>query len=284
MTLAETTGGVQYYTMVLNSNNNLKVNVTNSSNADGVRIGLTTTTSANAQRFRFILNTANGQNSYRIMPKLSTTRVFSIANNLGAGVPIYLYGNNSSSYHQDWIIENTNLEIMVCEKTIINYQETSSTCGCACVRNLLSQFNLSYSEETIKKRADVYASDFGVDYTYASVLCETINYFLRINNKNITYSVNYSNTLTNNDLYSYLLAIECGTGHPVIFNGNFSTNSYLPYDTTGHYVLATGMKGEADSTNYTAIISDPYKVGNRIHAGIWEMPIGSLRISNKKTQ
>lgn len=84
LTLAETTGGVQYYTMVLNSNNNLKVNVTNSSNADGVRIGLTTTTSANAQRFRFILNTANGQNSYRIMPKLSTTRVFSIANNLGA--------------------------------------------------------------------------------------------------------------------------------------------------------------------------------------------------------
>lgn len=69
--LAETTSGIQYYTIVLNSNNNLKVNITNSSNADGVRIGLTTTASANAQRFRFILNTANGQNSYRIMPKLS---------------------------------------------------------------------------------------------------------------------------------------------------------------------------------------------------------------------
>lgn len=280
-TLAETTSGIQYYTIVLNSNNNLKVNITNSSNADGVRIGLTTTASANAQRFRFILNTANGQNSYRIMPKLSSTRVFSVANNLGTGVPIYLYGNNSSSYHQDWIIENVNQDFLICAQAKINQQETNVTCGCACVRNLLSQFNLSYSENTIKQRADYYANLHGVDFTYAIVLKDTINYFLSQNNKDITYSVNYSNTLTNDDLYSYLFAVECGTGYPVIFNGNFSSNSYVPYSSSGHYVLGIGMKGPLDSTDYTAIISDPYKYGNTIHAGIWEMPIGSLRMSNK---
>lgn len=101
VTLAETTNGVKYYTISLNANTNLKVNVTNSSNADGARIGLSTTSATNAQRFNFIINSSHGQNSYKIMPKLSTTRVFSIADNLGIGVPIYLYGNNASSYHQD---------------------------------------------------------------------------------------------------------------------------------------------------------------------------------------
>lgn len=283
LTLAETTSGIKYYTIVLNSNNSLKVNITNSSDANGTRVGLTTTNSPNAQRFRFVLNTANGQNSYRIMPKLSTTRVFSISDNLGTGVPVYLYGNNSSSYHQDWIIENTNLEIEACPNVTINYQTQSDTCGCACVRNILSSFNLTYTEETIKARATLIANNNGANanYTYVWVLKDTINYFLSINNKNITYSYTSMSGITAEEWYALVLSAEATSGYPMIFNGNFSTNSYVPYSSTGHYVLGTGIKAPSDFSSYTAIISDVYKVGSDNYAGIWEMPIGKLKESNQ---
>lgn len=281
--LAETTSGIQYYTIVLNSNNNLKVNVTNSSNADGVRIGLTTTVSPNAQRFRFILNTANGQNSYRIMPKLSTTRVFSIADNLGAGVPVYLYGNNSSSYHQDWIIENINLEMDVCPNVKINFQTENDTCGCACVRNILTLFNLNYSETTIKRKATDIANTGGgsSNFTFVWVLKDTINYFLSINNISVRYNFSSMSDVNEEEWYGIVLVAEANAGYPIIFNGNFTTNSYVPHSSNGHYVLGTGIKSPSDYSSYTAIISDVYKYNNNNYAGIWEMPLGKLKESNQ---
>lgn len=82
--------------------------------------------------------------------------------------------------------------------------------------------------------------------------------------------------------YAFALSAEAATGYPIIFNGNFSTNSYVPYSSTGHYVLGTGVKAPSDFSNYTAIISDVYKVGNNTYAGIWEMPLGKLKESNQK--
>lgn len=138
-----------------------------------------------------------------------------------------------------------------------------------------------YNEQTIKAQAEIYAKDRGVDYTYAIVLVETINHFLSLNNKNITYSVNYSSDLSNDDAYALLLLMECGSGYPTIFNGNFKSNSYVPYSTTGHYVLSTGLKNPTNSTNYTAIISDPYNASGKNYSGIWEMPLSALRTTNK---
>lgn len=277
----ETINSTTYFSITLQANANLKVNVTNSSNTDGTRIGLTTTTTPTAQRFRFIIDTSCGQNSYRIMPQLSSSRVFSIANNLGSGVPVYLYGNNSTSYHQDWIMEMITLDYAICPNVKIHMQERSTTCGCACVRNIMSSFNLNYSENDIYNLARAIAKDKGVDYTYVSVLTETINRLLAANNIDIIYSYGSLGNVTDENWYSFLLALEASKGYPIIFNGNFENNPYVPYTTTGHYVLGTGTKTPYEPTIYTAIISDPYKVGSTIHAGIWEMPIGQLKASNQ---
>lgn len=277
----ETINSTTYFSITLQANANLKVNVTNSSNTDGTRIGLTTTTTPTAQRFRFIIDTSCGQNSYRIMPQLSSSRVFSIANNLGPGTPVYLYGNNSTSYHQDWIMEMITLDYAICPNVKINHQNTDTTCGCACVRNIMSSFNLNYSEKNISDLATSIADDKGLDYTYVSVLTETINRLLAANNIDIIYSYGSLGNVTDENWYAFLLALEASKGYPIIFNGNFKNNSYVPYTTTGHYVLGTGAKTPYEPTIYTAIISDPYKVGNTIHAGIWEMPIGQLKASNQ---
>ena len=277
----ETINSTTYFSITLQANANLKVNVTNSSNTDGTRIGLTTTTTPTAQRFRFIIDTSCGQNSYRIMPQLSSSRVFSIANNLGSGVPVYLYSNNSTSYHQDWIMEMITLDYAICPNVKINHQNTDTTCGCACVRNIMSSFNLNYSEKNISDLATSIADDKGLDYTYVSVLTETINRLLAANNIDITYSYESLGNVTDENWYAFLLASEASKGYPIIFNGNFKNNPYVPYTTTGHYVLGTGAKTPYEPTIYTAIISDPYKVGNTIYAGIWEMPIGQLKASNQ---
>lgn len=97
----------------------------------------------------------------------------------------------------------------------------------------------------------------------------------------MTYSYTSLSSIKEEDWYAFILAAEAATGYPIIFNGNFSTNSYVPYSSTGHYVLGTGIK-TSDGSNYTAIISDPYKVGSTIHAGIWEMPLSKLKESNQK--
>lgn len=279
----ETINSTTYFSITLQANANLKVNVTNSSNTDGTRIGLTTTTTPTAQRFRFIIDTSCGQNSYRIMPQLSSSRVFSIANNLGPGTPVYLYGDNSTYYHQDWIMEMITLEYNICPNVKINYQETNSTCGCACVRNILTSFNIYYTENSIveEAKAVIKRHNSSADYTYVWVITETLNGILSANYKDVTYSYESMSSVTDEAWYAFLLGAEIIKGYPVIFNGNFAANSYVPYSTTGHYVLGTGLKTPYEPTIYTAIISDPYKVGNTIHAGIWEMPIGQLKASNQ---
>lgn len=278
----EIINGTTYFLILLHENVDLRVTVMNSSDTDGTRIGLTTTmATTGAHRYRFIVDTSCGQNACRIMPQLSSSRVFSIANNLGSGVPVYLYGNNSTSYHQDWIMEMITLDYAICPNVKINYQNTDTTCGCACVRNIMSSFNLNYSEKNISDLATSIAKGKGLDYTYVSVLTETINTLLAANNIDITYSYGSLGNVTDENWYAFLLALEASKGYPIIFNGNFKNNPYVPYTTTGHYVLGTGAKTPYEPTVYTAIISDPYKVGNTIYAGIWEMPIGQLKASNQ---
>ena len=278
----ETINGTTYFLILLHENANLRVTVMNSNDTDGARIGLTTTTTTtSAHRFKFVVDTSCGQNSYRIMPQLSSGRVFSIVNNLGPGVPVSLYGNDSTSYHQDWIMEMITLDYTICPNVKIHVQERRTTCGCACVRNIMSSFNLNYSEKNISDLATSIADDKGLDYTYVSVLTETINRLLAANNIDITYSYESLGNVTDENWYAFLLASEASKGYPIIFNGNFKNNPYVPYTTTGHYVLGTGAKTPYEPTIYTAIISDPYKVGNTIYAGIWEMPIGQLKASNQ---
>lgn len=278
----ETINGTTYFLILLHENANLRVTVMNSNDTDGARIGLTTTTTTtSAHRFKFVVDTSCGQNSYRIMPQLSSGRVFSIVNNLGPGVPVSLYGNNSTYYHQDWIMEMITLDYTICPNVKIHMQERRTTCGCACVRNIMSAFDLVYPEDDIYNLAQAIAEDEELDYTYVLVLTETINTLLAANNIDITYSFESLGNVTDENWYAFLIGLEAAKGYPVMFNGNFQNNPYVPYATTGHYVLGTGLKTPYEPTVYTAIISDTYNVDGDIHAGIWEMPIGQLKASNQ---
>jgi hypothetical protein len=274
--------GYTYYNILLNANTGVRLDVNNASDSNGATIKLFTNNSSysQAQLFRFIVKTPSyNQTSYRIMPKLSTTRVFSIpASSIGTGSNVTLYTTGSSSYSQEWILERTSEDISVVGKTKINAQYNNDTCGCACVRNILSSFGLTYSESTIKDRASTIASKGGGDYTYVYVLTDTINYFLGTNNKSVTYSYEYTGSYAA-DAYAIFLALEVSSGYPVMFNGNFSSNSYVPYSSTGHYSLVVGYK--STSSIQTAITADPYKVNSTTYAGIWEMPISVIKTTNQ---
>lgn len=283
LVLAETSGSISYYNIILNAASNLRLDVCNAWDADGNTIGLfqNNPSYSQAQRFHFIQVTPNyGQSAYRIMPKLSTTRVFSVTSQLTPGNSIMLYGT-SSTYNQEWILERTTLEMSIASNIRINQQETGTTCGCACVRNILSNFGIIKSEGTIKSHAmSVAAQDPASDYTYVWVLTQTLNDFLSAGNTGIHYTYVYTHNYSLTD-YALVLGVHLSFAMPIMFNGNFSSNNYVPYNSSGHYVVCSGIKSPANTTDYTAIISDPYKVGTKTYAGIWEMPLSELRSTNR---
>lgn len=273
-----------YYSILYAANTDLYVDVNNASDSNNANIKLFTETSyTQAQRFRLIATNTSTIKSYRIMPKLSTTRVLSVAGgSLFSGANVELYTSSSNYAYQDWIFENvSNTEVINVTPINIYAQETNSTCGAACARMIVAKYGVYLTENEIKEKAvDIVSSTS--DYTAFETITPTVNYFLRINNKNIEFA--YESFSLDLDAYTLLLGLAVSENMPlqVPFVSESLTSTALPYTSYGHYCVVTGLKSDSSTNKTYVCIADPYATGSTTHAGIWEIPIEEFRLFNQR--
>ncbi len=223
------------------------------------------------------------------MPKLSSTKVLSIANDtsnsydfLESDVNVELYSNSPSKSYQDWVLENVSqVNIINATPITIYQQETNSTCGSACVRMILKKHNIIISESDIKNTAHSYNPNDPIGYTYVFALVKTLNYYL----ESAGVSTRYTHDTFENigvDYYTIIfgLAVESNQVIQILFKHPSRTcsNTGFPYYSidSAHYVLLAGMKSAADGSNPYACVSDPYYTGSLSHSGIWEIPMTEI--------
>ena len=112
----ETSEGKDYYALVTDLNQTLRVDVTSAYDANGTNIWVFTYLTAvpDAQEFRFIEDSSN---VYKLMPKISSTRVLDVLNGSysnGANVQLYLKRPIGDSYvnAQQWKLYTVETSIM----------------------------------------------------------------------------------------------------------------------------------------------------------------------------
>ncbi len=268
-----------YYNIVSYANTNLLVDINNAYDVNGTNVKLYTETSyIQAQQFRFIHTNVNTISSYRIMPRLSTTKVLSVASgSLFSGANVELYTNTSSYAYQDWVLENV-AETSICNVTPINIykQDTSTTCGSACVKMILAYHGFFISETDIYAKAREI-NPGGIGYTYVWTLTDTLNYFLTESNSTVRYD-NIELPDVGVDYYTLLFALAAENNQPaqLLIGNDTVTNTSLPYSTEGHYVVFSGMKADASGANPYVCVADPYSTSSATYAGLWEIPMAEL--------
>lgn len=269
-----------YYNIVSVANTSLILDVNNAYDTNGTNIKLfTETTYTGAQYFRFIQTFSDTICSYRIMPKLSTTKVLSIASgSLLSNANVELYTNSSSYLYQDWVLERVSTVSVDNVTPITIYsQEEPTTCGSACARMILAKHGVFVSEDDIKDYAHSQNPEDPLGYTYVFALELAINHFLSEDDID-THYVWQQYTNVGADVYELLFALAVENNMPVqIVIDNYSgTNTALPYRSDGHYVVVTGMKSDSSAQEPYICVSDPFTTTQKQYAGIWEIPVSEL--------
>ena len=284
---AENSTGGKYYNIISAANTSLRLDVANASNSDGANIGLFVENSAysQAQRFKLTMTNSSTVKSYRIMPKLSSTRVLSVTSgSLLSGANVQLATSSSSYAYQDWIFERVaDLEIQNVTPINIYKQEHYTTCGSACVKMILKKYGITVDEDDIKERAQLYKPSKSDGYTYIEALTPTINYYLAENNSSVRYAyVNYGELGI--DIFTLLVALATENNIPIQLpiDNTTGANTGLPYTTSGHYLVICGAKADTTGDNIYVCVADPYMNSAGVtKAGVWEIPIEELYNFNK---
>jgi len=263
------TGSDYYFTPM--SATGLRLNV-NGSDADDVSLKLTTYDSTLlSQKFGLVFNNNNNRGTYKIKPKLSSTRVVTVWNEY-RGSSIWLKVSSATDLKQDWILERVStVSLSIAPALTISAQGTNNTCGPASVRMVLDNFGITKTESEIKTTAAVYG---GGDHTICDALTKTLNFYLIAANKSTRYKYNYINSSSAAG-YMFTIGVLATAGYPtVVLFYNPSSTSYYPYTTGGHYVVANATKKTANTNSENYIItSDPHWVSNSVfHTGVWEIP------------
>lgn len=259
----------------------MRLDVVNASNSDGANIGLFVENSAysQAQRFKLTMTNSSTVKSYRIMPKLSSTRVLSVTSgSLVSGANIQLATSSNSYAYQDWIFERVaDLEIQNVTPINIYKQEHYTTCGSACVKMILKKYGITVDEDDIKEKAQKL-NNIPNGYTYVGALTETINYYLAANNSSVRYEyVDYGDLGI--DIFTLMVALATANNIPIQLpiKNTTGTNTGLPYTTSGHYLVICGAKSDTTGENIYVCVADPYMNSAGVtKAGVWEIPIAEL--------
>lgn len=278
-----------YYNIVPMVNTSLRIDIDNAWDSDGANVKLFNYSSLypEAQRFRFIYNNNNNRGTYRIMPRLSSTRVFDVLNaSLYSGTNIQLYSSVPGAYQQDWILENVDdIDLFIEPDIAIYSQLENNTCGPASANMILEKFGIYENETDVKNRAQsIWIATGGNPntngFTYVYIIASTLNYFFEEEGLTTRYTYTYINGESTDDL-AMALAIFADYGYPSQIVFKTTATTYLPYTTNGHYGVIGGVKYDNDSGTVYAVLCDPHWISSTTyHTGIWEIPMATMQSYN----
>ena len=151
-------------------------------------------------------------------------------------------------------------------------QEESDTCGSACGRMILKYYDIIVTEAEFVERADQLANT-GQNYTYVGPITAALNYYFSSTGTTTRYEYINISSLSNTS-YTNLILGDIMNSYPVQVLLEFSSTTYFPYTSDGHYVVIKGMSYSSSSAAYNAVINDP------IPGAVRYIPISTIRSYN----
>ena len=153
-------------------------------------------------------------------------------------------------------------------------QQSTDTCGPACGRLILGYYGINVAEYDFQEMSTSLAKNYE-DYTYASVIARTLNYYLGANGNSIRYQDKYFNSYSAQGFTDYVLQ-NIMNDRPVQIPVVIDSTTYFPYTSGGHYVVIKGMQYSSSSEAYNSMINDPHYH----YSNVYTVPINVIRSYN----
>lgn len=193
-----------------------------------------------------------------IVPNGSTYRLYSYSS-LGRSLLVHsnsICATAQTTVESDWNISHIGLDVP------LYVQEKNNTCGAACVKMLLHYYGLTSLTETeiVNYTASLYPQSSST-YQNFHYLNKSINNYLNQNGISIQYT-QYSYFVEDETQFMNSVKTNIQNSHPIMAMINASANSsihnYLPYTSSAHYVIISGIYYDQSTNTQTIMINDPH--------------------------
>lgn len=210
--------------------------------------------------------------SYNI--NLNNTNYYISVSGSGNKSDIHL-NTSATTDNERWTFELIDDDGCANISNISTYKQTTSyTCSMASSLIALSAFNIEVVPSSSWDRGvdEWLYEKYCPSGAYAGAIANCINYYLQ--NKNIEYS---SRAISTNVKEYWKIFRSLNSGYPVIIlfeKSSLSATDELPYTTSGHFAVISGIVLNSSGNGFDVVLKDPYPMENFV--GTYTIPLEKI--------